>query len=355
MLALLLLLTIAALPIHFITRTFFRRLNLVDKPDNLKKLHKDEVPLSGGFSFVFSLIFISVFTYFLISMNLINFSSDFFSFNETLSKLIIWLVISSFLLIIVSFFDDIIGLPILVRLIFQVSICVIFIFFTDIKIDSLGNLLGFGQINFNTFFSYFFTTFCVVGMINAYNWIDGIDGLFSSMVFITLMSIYFFLPNLNLIFILIISSLLPYSLMNLGLFGEKFKVFMGDHGAMMIGFVIAFSLIGFSKTELIRPIDSLWLVNLVLLNALGTQFARAFNKKSIFNSDRNHIHHYFLKEGFSEKNTLLILTLLGICLSTLGILLNFYQIEEYVSFYIFFLIIILCCSHAVYSFKQENL
>ena len=53
MLALLLLLTIAALPIHFITRTFFRRLNLVDKPDNLKKLHKDEVPLSGGFSFVF--------------------------------------------------------------------------------------------------------------------------------------------------------------------------------------------------------------------------------------------------------------------------------------------------------------
>ncbi len=115
---------------------------------------------------------------------------------------------------------------------------------------------------------------------------DGIDGFFSFQVLLALIGLAiigragFTLAHLSLV-----AALLPYSLMNLGLFGKKFKVFIGDHGAMMIGFFLACSFIFLTQDPVneyeshARPVEALLCVGLVLLNALRVIWKRFIKSK----------------------------------------------------------------------------
>ena len=140
-------------------------------------------------------------------------------------------------------FDDFFSIKPIIRLVFQFFISGLMIAMSGEYISNIGNLLGTGDINLGIL-SIPFTIFCVVGITNAFNWIDGIDGFFSFQVLLALVGLIiigrggFTLAHLSLL-----AALLPYSIMNLGLLGKKFKVFIGDHGAMMIGFFLACSFI----------------------------------------------------------------------------------------------------------------
>ena len=123
--------------------------------------------------------------------------------------------------------------------------------------------------------------------------------------------------------------------MNLSFFGKKNRVFMGDHGSMAIGYTAAWFLISASEFEVISPMTAPWLIAMVLLNALRVMFKRALLRVSLYRSDREHIHHFFLDNGFSKSESLMIVCLISIFLTFSGILFEIYQISEFISFYFF--------------------
>ena len=127
-----------------------------------------------------------------------------------------------------------------VRLFVQISCSVLFIQLGDVGLINLGSLLGGGEIILDEYLAFIFTIFCIVGVTNAFNWIDGIDGFFGSQVLIAIMGMMILSGRISIFHIAFLSAMSPYVVMNLGLLGDKFKVFIGDHGAMMIGFILLF-------------------------------------------------------------------------------------------------------------------
>ena len=328
-----------SLIIHFLFRIILRRLKVVDVPDGEKKIHRMLVPISGGISIMFSLVVIGALY---LALSYSQFLEIFFE-TESL-KLSTWNLdfktgilfgITSLIVAAVSFFDDVLELPVWFRFMTLVLCSGMVIGVSGLSLTSLGNLFGFGEIKLNTILSPIFTIFCVVGVANAFNWIDGLDGLFSTQVLIVSSAIFYFIGGNGIFFTIFLIAFLPYLLMNLSFFGKKNRVFMGDHGSMAIGYTAAWFLISAAEFEVINPMTAPWLIAMVLLNALRVMFKRVLLRVSIFRSDREHIHHFFLDNGFSKGQSLLIVTLISISLTLIGVIFEINEIAEYVSFYAF--------------------
>ena len=185
-----------SLIIHFLFRIILKRLKIVDVPDGEKKKHRMLVPISGGISVMTSLVVIGSF-YLILSYS--QFLEIFFD-TESL-KLSTWNLdiqtgllfgITGLIVAAVSFFDDVLELPVWFRFMTLILCSGMVIGVSDLSITSLGNLSGFGEIKLGSIFSPIFTIFCVVGVANAFNWIDGLDGLFSTQVLIVSSAIFFF-------------------------------------------------------------------------------------------------------------------------------------------------------------------
>ena len=342
-----------SLIIHFLFRIILKRLKIVDVPDGEKKKHRMLVPISGGISVMFSFVVIG-------SLYLIlSYSQILEIFFETKSlKLSSWNLdiqtgllfgITGLIVAAVSFFDDVLELPVWFRFMTLVLCSGIVIGVSDLSITSLGNLLGFGEIKLGAIFSPIFTIFCVVGVANAFNWIDGLDGLFSTQVLIVSSAIFYFSGGNGIFFAIFLLSFLPYLIMNLSFFGKKNRVFMGDHGSMAIGYTAAWFLISAAEFEVISPMTAPWLIALVLLNALRVMFKRALLGVSLYRSDREHIHHFFLDNGYSKGQSLIIVTLISIFLTFIGVMFEINQMTDYISFYFFI------SAFIIWSFLSSNL
>ena len=120
-------------------------------------------------------------------------------------------------------FDDILELPIWFRFMTLILCSGIVIGAGDLSLTSLGNLFGFGEIKLNKVFGPIFTIFCVVGVANAFNWIDGVDGLFSTQALIGASAIFYFSGGDGLFFALFLLAFLPYLLMNLSFSEPKIE------------------------------------------------------------------------------------------------------------------------------------
>ena len=327
--------------IHLLIRHLFKKRNFVDAPDGIKKQHKLAVPISGGLSFGLSyclFVFVGILIFYFnlndalnIQLPVVGYGANFpfFSF--------IILLLLSFVLLIICLIDDLISLPVWVRLFTQISCSVLFIELGGVSLINLGSLLGSEEIILQEYVAVIFTIFCIVGVTNAFNWIDGIDGFFSSQVLLALLGMMILSERISVFHIAFLSAISPYIVMNLGLLGDKFKVFIGDHGAMMIGFLIAGSFVLLSQADEgiyvqgVRPVDTLWCIGLVLLNALRVIWKRLIKKTSIFSSDREHIHHYFLDLGYSTEKTLIIVSSVSLIIFSLGIVFALLKVPEWIS------------------------
>ena len=343
MFSIFLLYTLVAFIIHLLVRHFFKKRNFVDIPDGIKKKHKDEIPISGGLSFgicfalFFSCSYLLVF-YDLTSLFGFDLPSEGFGSLSFPYVSFFWLLFLSLVLLAICLIDDLITLPVWIRLFSQISCAILIIQLGNINLPNLGAIFGGNDIVLPNYIAFIFTVFCIVGITNAFNWIDGIDGFFSFQVILALIGLSIMgKAGFTLAHYSLLAALLPYSLMNIGLLGKKFKVFIGDHGAMMIGFFLACSFILVTQYSLNtnelggRPVNALWCVGLVLLNAFRVIWKRSIKKLSIFNSDREHIHHYFLDLGYSDNVTLAIVCLISLAIASLGGIIYFLGLPEWFS------------------------
>jgi len=288
-----------------------KNFNLVDSPDNERKTHFGKVPLVGGIVLFVSMIY-----------------GTFILGVEPFYRV---LIISLVPIMIIGIIDDAKGLSVPFRIIAQILASWIVIVGTDVYLRDLGNLFGQGIVHLNQF-GIPFTIFAVVGICNAFNMLDGKDGLTGSVSMITIFSLFILLHvndssyNWGLILLL---SLLIFLAFNLNLFGSNRKIFLGDHGAVGLGHLIAWNLVYLSQeTEFITPVSALWFIFYPLTDALLTITRRVRSSKSIFDADRKHLHHILSDYGFSDLKILMLAILVTTLGATLAVSSNLWSMPE---------------------------
>ena len=286
---------------HYLLFYIAPSINLIDFP-NQRKLHDGNVPLIGGLSIFFSFIVLTPFLYL-----------------DSWTKLIFY---ASFIVLILGSLDDSKQLGVIIRLIAQLIACSILLG-GNLTIITLGEYSFFGILNLGIF-SILITLISVIGLTNAINFMDGIDGLASFLVLNAFFSIYFFsIISNNYItdnyFFIFSYIIFLFFLININLFPFK-KVFLGDAGSMMLGFVVAWILIYYSHPEIskIHPVMTLWCVTLPVFDLIRTVLYRIAIKKNPFVADKYHIHHLLINYGYSQRKALILLMLVSVFSTFLG-------------------------------------
>ncbi len=288
---------------------------LLDSP-NQRTIHISSIPRLGGLSIFAG--FASAFT--------IYSPPDF-----VLMKVFAGTVILFF----IGLKDDILAVSAFKKFFIQILATGIVMFLGDIRITGFHGIFGINELSEGI--SFMFTFIVIIGLTNAFNLIDGIDGLAGS---ITL------LVNLVLAYVFIFLMPLQYyanGIAALSLAGAaagflrynlyKAKIFMGDTGSLVCGFVTICLIIIMveAKDQYSNDIIAngailgMALLIIPIIDTLRVFFIRILNGKSPFDPDKNHLHHSLLKTGLSQFSTLIVLVLINIFF-VVGVL-NFTHIE----------------------------
>ncbi|MEF1289254.1 UDP-N-acetylglucosamine--undecaprenyl-phosphate N-acetylglucosaminephosphotransferase [Vibrio sp. M260118] len=307
----------------FTMRKVAQRVRLVDKPST-RKQHNGSIPLVGGISICISLL------YFLFN-------------NPTLLPNNNLYVACILILVGVGALDDKYDISFKLRFAIQAALSVAMMVIGDIELSTIGDVLGTGEIITLGWFGYFVTILAVVGAINAFNMVDGIDGLLGGLSIVTfgglgIMLAYDGQQNLAYICLVLVVTMLPYILLNLGAFGRRRKVFMGDAGSMLIGFTVIWLLLLSSQNGTappLRPVTALWLIAVPLMDMTAIMIRRIRRGDSPFKPDREHLHHIFQRLGLTSFQTLIAICTIATLYAAVGIYSEIYNIPEYLMMYTF--------------------
>lgn len=304
------------------------RLSLVDTPNN-RKHHDGEIPLIGG---------LAMFIGFLVGLLTLPVSLQHYrSF-----------IAGSALLVFVGLLDDFHELTPKSRFLAQIFALLLIFFWGGVKLTHLGNIIFCREIGLNIY-SLPVTIIAGLGVINAINMIDGIDGLAGTLVFTeltlligcALLSDQFIAVH---ILLLVIVTVLAFLCLNFRLPGRVHAhVFMGDAGSMFLGFSLVWFLIELSQSgsHAITPVTMLWIMALPLFDTTAVMLYRVRKKRSIFSSDRQHLHHLLVELNLSAAQISLILGGINLALGILGLLTYYQQLAEgilFIGFLSFFML-----------------
>lgn len=213
----------------------------------------------------------------------------------------------------------------------QLIACIVFIQISGIYLTSFGDPLAIGDITFSGPFAYAVTLFCLVGVINAFNMSDGLDGLAGGMAAI----VCFFFASFALVshadtaFILAI-SIFAATLGFLKYNSHPARLFMGDTGSLMLGYAVGCLtvMLGSSNSDnAIAPITIATVIGLPLVDTLWVMSRRLLSGKSPLFPDNSHVHHRLLALGLSHA---LVVTIVYIWMIILGIFaLNVKSLPDY--------------------------
>jgi UDP-GlcNAc:undecaprenyl-phosphate/decaprenyl-phosphate GlcNAc-1-phosphate transferase len=305
------------------------KVGLVDVPIG-RKLHQGHVPLIGGVS-----IYLSILT-----------TSLFFIPQSQVFNLYI---LSASMLLFVGVLDDRYDIPVRYRFIAQILVGSMMIFGAGFYIENLGNLFGIGVVKLG-FVGVFVTLIAIIGAINAFNMVDGIDGLAGMLSMVSFASLAFLLSHAGsdwyLLPALFIAAIVPYLMANLGWPSRVFsKIFMGDAGSMLIGLTVVWLLvIGVNDSvNAFRPVTALYIVAVPLMDMAAIMYRRIKKGDSPFRPDRDHLHHIFIRAGFSSQQALVIISISAACIALLGVVSDLYAVPELVMLLVFLLIFLLYC------------
>src|SRR6185437_16315502 len=223
--------------------------------------------------------------------------------------------------------DDRYQLRVSVRVVVQVVAILIVIATTGTYVHSLGVLHGYelklGWLGIP------FTVLAVIGLINAFNLMDGIDGLAGCLALVSTGAIALLMaPDmpapLTIIVLLLAAALYPFLMANLGMLGRRAKVFLGDSGSVVLGYVIAWTLIALSQSSprRISPGLVLWCVGLPVMDTLAVIYRRLKRGVSPFTPDRTHIHHLLMNAGSGPRRTLICLVAFAVVLPFVGVVIH---------------------------------
>lgn len=289
-----------------LVRWFAPKIKAIDIPKDNRRMHKKPIPLIGG---------LAIFLGFSVALGVFY---SLFCGGLDLKIITVWF--GGLLIVALGIIDDIADLKPIIKLLGQiVAACIVAS--QGVLIDGI-NISGL-VINFGPW-SYLLTVFWVVAMTNAINLIDGLDGLACGVSAIS---------GISVLLIAILHADFPVALITAVLVGgclgflpynaNPASIFMGDTGAMFLGYTLAVtSIMGVMKTTMFVSL----LIPLIVfgLPIFDTSFAfarRILQGRSPFSADRGHLHHRLIDAGFNQKQSVMILYAICSILGILGILL----------------------------------
>lgn len=267
------------------------KIGATDKP-NERKVHQKIMPRLGGLA-----IYIS----FVIGVFIAQPDSP---YPNTLSAI----MLGSFIIIVTGVLDDMYELSAKVKLLGQLLATVIVVFWGGVQVEFINLPFSNGVLEFG-FLSIPITILWIVGITNAINLIDGLDGLaagVSSIALITISIMAILIPNP---FVVIMGSILLASTLGFLIFNfNPAKIFMGDTGALFLGYMIAvLSLLGFKNVTMISLVIPIIILGVPISDTIYAILRRIVNKKPISAPDKSHLHHCLLGLGFTHRQTVLII------------------------------------------------
>jgi len=275
-------------------KTLILKFNIYDNPTSKRKFHLKKTSLIGGF-----VILINIFIFCLVD-NILNFSDkNFLSYRNQVS-----LYFFSLIIYLVGLFDDKYDLEANNKLVIFFFIILSAILVNDFLIISVLKFDFFTNAILLKKFSVFFTIFCVLLFVNAFNMFDGINlqsGIYSFILFF-----YFLINDINFSF----SSVFFIAIIFFLILNYKNLSFLGNSGSYMISFCISLIILANYNLGKIKNVETIFILMMIPgLDMIRVSFQRLMNGKNPFKADRNHLHHLLIKK-FSFKVTNLILSFL---------------------------------------------
>jgi UDP-GlcNAc:undecaprenyl-phosphate/decaprenyl-phosphate GlcNAc-1-phosphate transferase len=263
------------------------KIRATDRP-NKRKVHQTLMPRLGG---------LAIYIAFLAGVILL----------QPINPYSTSIIIGSGIIVISGILDDIYELSAKLKLMAQIAAAAIIVLYGGLQITFInlpfGGLFEFGYLSIP------FTVLWIIGITNAINLIDGLDGLaagVSSIALVAISGMAFIMGNL---YVVTIGSILLVS--TIGFLYHNFypaKIFMGDTGALFLGFMISvLSLLGFKNITFVSFIVPIIILGVPISDTIFAILRRIINKQPLSAPDKSHLHHCLLRLGYSHRETVLII------------------------------------------------
>lgn len=275
---------------------FAIKYGIVDNPD-ARKLQRVPVPVLGGVTVFIGILMVTILGIFFLDLKMLTIS-----------------VIAMLVMLVVGTIDDVKNLSPATRFIFEIGIVLYVIYLGDIKIGDFYGLWGFRSIP--DYLGVPLTVFASVGIMNAINLIDGVDGYssgFGAMACTIFAIMFYALGNQTMMMFAVAAdgALIPFFLYNV--FGRKSKMFIGDGGTLLLGTIMALfvmSILTTNPSSYMLMLKGVGLVPFTLavlavpvFDTLRVMTARIISGLPPFRPDKLHLHHLFIEMGFSHVGT----------------------------------------------------
>lgn len=301
--------------------------HLVDEPKEERKQHRTSIPTIGG---------IIIFAGTLFSLALWipaeparqggNFWAVVKAFNEFK-----YITAALLILFFIGVKDDIIGTAPMKKLLGHIIVAFILVLMADVRIHSMHGLFGLTEMP--DYASIGLSLFAYIVIVNAFNLIDGVDGLAAGIGLIcsVVFGIWFYMAGVMTFAVLgfvLAGALLGFLIFNF----SPARIFMGDSGSLVIGAIISILAVRMIETDPARipevfenvstPVFAMAVLVYPLVDTLRVFFYRAVKGISPFSADRNHIHHNLLSLGLSHAQTVILLYVFNLLVVLAAVLLG---------------------------------
>lgn len=274
-----------------LVKSFAIKVGAIDVPKDERRIHNKPMPLMGGLA-----IYIGVVLSSLIFL--------------PMEKTLISILLGASIILVSGIIDDIKGLSPKLKLLFQLVAGLVLVL-GDIKVDFITNPFSHNYVLlYLKWFSIPITLFWIVGITNTVNLIDGLDGLACGVAAISSLSLMLVAQKFGETNVTILSAVVAGAC--LGFLPYNFnpaKIFMGDTGALLLGFMLAaISIEGVMKSvATIAIVVPILILGVPIFDTTFAIFRRLLSGQSVATADKGHLHHRLLDRGFSQRQTVLIL------------------------------------------------
>lgn len=298
---------VAILSVHWIHPRLVRIAldkNIVDNP-NARKLQRRPTPVLGGIAVSFGSV---------IGLGCASITCD-------CSELFI-VVVAMMIMLYTGTMDDILDLSPALRFLIEIGTVLLLIFVGGYTLNDFHGLWGLNQIPQGVAIP--LTVFAAVGIINAINLIDGVDGLSSGYCILTSLLfgvMFWYVGDRTMCMLAVVAagSLIPFFFHNV--FGKSSKMFIGDGGTLVMGIVMSVFVIRIlrhgSMSEVYDAVNiglvpfTLAVLSVPVFDTLRVMTTRILKRKSPFHPDKTHLHHMFIRLGCSHAATTLAILILN--------------------------------------------
>lgn len=312
------------------------KMGLIDQPGG-RKTHFRATPLVGGLGIYVGVIFTST----LLPGVMFEYAP---------------LLLLAGIVLVMGAIDDVKDLTPRTRLVGHSLIALAMAVAAGVQLEDFGHILTASVLELG-WLSVPITIFATVGVINAINMTDGIDGLSGSLVCVTLsLLLWIAVASAAVVtasfLILLLCALLAFLSLN---FRQPWRrsalVYLGDAGSTMLGFILAYLLISMSQGEsaLFSPVFALWFLAVPLFDTVHLMFKRSGQGKSPFQPGMDHLHHQLLRLGWRVEAVVIFMTSAAMLFGMVGIAGYYLNISDGVMFLAFMI------SFAIYSITLDKI